>query len=46
MNLSPLLFEIYFINPGETFSTWVEYIFPFYQSYEIEYVMAGLIMLV
>ena len=43
MNPSPLLFEIYFINPGETCSTWVGYIFPFYQSYEIEYVMAGFI---
>ena len=46
MNPSPLLFETYFINPRETCSTWVGYIFPFYQSYEIEYVMAGLITLV
>ena len=45
MNPSPFLFETYFINPGETCSTWVGYISPFYQSYEIEYVMAGLITL-
>ena len=46
MNPGPLLFETYFINPGQTCLTWVGNIFPSQQSYVIEFIMAGFITFV
>ena len=46
MNTCPLLFETYFFNQGQTFSTLVGNILPSQQSYEIEFGMAGFITFV